>query len=302
MKQFENELCEKETKRQPLRGSEKSSLALAFSLSTMVSVSSMAVLGCDSQNSDSTEGTTTTILLNDSLSNTNTPQIYSLEKSAKKLPENLAEISKDKDRKTLLTFSLKEYISNPSLYEYAITLIQTLTVLGISIAITNILNRSKIKTGNPSLQEELLSQEHEAPAISKKESQLKIFGEAVFFAPLLEEALFRLIPAILFDFATSFKKHNDIPSNIGIGLVTAAIFASVHNIVKDGSGRLKLNLTSIPVQSFIAGLFLWYLMKVKGFDHALLAHAFNNAFGCTMEYFKVPFPDFLKLIKGKKNV
>lgn len=40
----------------------------------------------------------------------------------------------------------------------------------------------------------------------------------------------------------------------------------------------KLELTkTVPLSQFMGGLFCWYLMREKGFSHAVLAHSINNA-------------------------
>lgn len=83
-----------------------------------------------------------------------------------------------------------------------------------------------------------------------------------FIGPLIEEVLFRLIPA---GFGTDWS----------VGIPATIIFAGVHNIV-EVDGKVVLDLKTIPVTQFMGGVFYWYLMKYKGLDHAILAHMQNN--------------------------
>lgn len=79
------------------------------------------------------------------------------------------------------------------------------------------------------------------------------------YAPIIEEAMFRLVPASLFG-----KRWS-------IGLISSLVFAGAHNIGDNG-----LELSKIPASQFLGGVLYWYFMKERGLDHAVFAHAANN--------------------------
>ena len=130
-----------------------------------------------------------------------------------------------------------------------------------------ILKDLNIKTGNQSLTnkevEEML-----------KKAPIESYVRTVIVGPLMEEWIFRLIPSAFADRNTRRKD-----SFWELGIPVTAIFALIHNIedIKVGDKTtLKLHLDSIPLNQFMSGLFFWHLMRQKGFNHAVLAHMFNN--------------------------
>lgn len=101
---------------------------------------------------------------------------------------------------------------------------------------------------------------------------------SVCTGPFVEEILTRLIPSALIDANTT----NNDKYQWGVGIPTAVLFALMHNVSDVGGQKeTKLKFTSlnefIPVPQFISGIFYWYMMREKGFNHAVLAHATQNA-------------------------
>ncbi len=103
------------------------------------------------------------------------------------------------------------------------------------------------------------------------------FFETVVQAPLLEEMLYRYLPSLLMDdhdadmgrLLPGANRRKDM--HWKAGTVSAACFASQHCF--DGYRFVP----SLPLQQFLGGLYLWYLVRERGVDHAILAHSSYNA-------------------------
>lgn len=78
--------------------------------------------------------------------------------------------------------------------------------------------------------------------------------------PFLEEMVFRYLPARL------------VGTNWTVGALSTAVFTVAH------LGPQK----EIPVTAFTGGLFFWYLMRKRGLDHSIIAHASQNSLSATM--------------------
>jgi len=131
-----------------------------------------------------------------------------------------------------------------------------------------VLHDFKIKTGNPSLSNKSIEE-------MLQKAPLESYVKAVIVGPLIEEWVFRLMPSTLL--ADQYLQRKDSVWELGVPL--SAIFAWVHNIesvTEEDKTNLKLHLDSVPLNQFLSGLFFWYLMRQKGFNHAALAHMFNN--------------------------
>ena len=83
---------------------------------------------------------------------------------------------------------------------------------------------------------------------------LEWYIKATIFAPVEEEALFRLLPRLIF----------------GDGWVPGTISSIVFGAIHFGDGE------RIPVGHFFSGLLQWHFMKHRGLDHAIIAHWGNN--------------------------
>lgn len=118
------------------------------------------------------------------------------------------------------------------------------------------------------------------------------FSMAAVQAPLFEETLFRLIPS---EAAALIKKN---PEPLGekselwkVGIPISAIFALGHNFQPSDEGRMKY-VNSVPLAHFMMGLFFWHLMREKGFNHAVLAHSYNNTLAFAVaQFFHKTYPN-----------
>lgn len=87
--------------------------------------------------------------------------------------------------------------------------------------------------------------------------------------PAIEEALFRALP-------DGFIDKNDRRRRWDIGIPTSILFALSHNLKREDSGELRF-VESVPISQFMGGLFYWYLMRERGYSHAIFAHSMHNA-------------------------
>ncbi len=85
--------------------------------------------------------------------------------------------------------------------------------------------------------------------------------------PILEEALFRLFPVCL---------THDKGMSWMTGLSSSVVFTLIHNMDSDKDGKILVYYRSLHVLSFILGNYCWYLMKTKGYTHAVAAHVTYN--------------------------
>ncbi len=100
------------------------------------------------------------------------------------------------------------------------------------------------------------------------EERWKAILAMVVVGPFFEEASFRLFPSLVIG-----KKGK----RWEVGVPISVIFALAHNLQKDKvSGGIKFNKEFIPLPQFLAGIYYWYLVRERGFSHAVLAHATNN--------------------------
>lgn len=99
--------------------------------------------------------------------------------------------------------------------------------------------------------------------------------EAAVAAPLIEESIFRLAPNLLLNL---LLKDGPKSERWGLGIPISLLFAYAHNFTDEGAeGKLKFDKGKFPLSHFIAGLYLWKMMRERGFLHAVIAHSTNNA-------------------------
>lgn len=145
---------------------------------------------------------------------------------------------------------------------YAETAIEQSLMMGASAIAGAIFEKLKIKTGNKSLSEEEIIKYFRDDAINS------LFYVGIL-GPAVEEALFRALPS------RGLIDKNDKRQRWDIGIPTSLLFALAHNFREEESGELQF-VKSVPVSQFMGGLFWWYLMRVKGYSHAAIAHSMNN--------------------------
>lgn len=143
----------------------------------------------------------------------------------------------------------------------------TETIIGQSLmTVANILaisifKKLEIECGNPSLSDEKLLE-------WLKEKPIEGIIKGGILDPACEEALFRALPS-------RFLDKSDRSHRWEIGIPVSVLFALMHNIGEDKFEGLKFH-KSVPICQFTGGLFFWYLMREKGYSHAVLAHSIGN--------------------------
>lgn len=100
-----------------------------------------------------------------------------------------------------------------------------------------------------------------------REAPVETYIASGVFIPLVEELQFRLAPSLIV---------RDSSSGTIVGVSSAALFAYNHVDEK------YFGITQVlPISQFMGGLFYWYLIRERGFDHSVLAHATNNVVAIT---------------------
>ncbi|GEM_PF-3477148 len=143
---------------------------------------------------------------------------------------------------------------------YLDTEIQTAFVYIGKILFRKICKAAGIKTGNPN-HKELAKLLEEMPVIMP----IVIGG----LLPAIEEILLRYLPNLLVQNEKGMAWKAGIPTNV--------IFALLHMRSTDESGRKYFKTDTIPIDIFLHGLFLWYLMRERGIDHSILSHITHNS-------------------------
>ena len=142
------------------------------------------------------------------------------------------------------------------------TAVEQSLMMGAKYIANAIFEKLKIEHGNQSLSDEKMIE-------YLKDKPINGLLKAGVLGPIIEEALFRALPA-------GFIDKNDKRSRWEIGIPTSLLFALAHNFKEEESGELQF-AKSIPISQFMGGLFYWYLMREKGYSHATMAHSMNNA-------------------------
>lgn len=154
-------------------------------------------------------------------------------------------------------------IENNSIESYSETAIEQSLWIAAKVLTNHIFEELKINTGNASLSDEEIKRWVEKTPI------LPLFTSTML-GPLVEEFAWRALPSSMID-----KNDNRINWNVGIPI--SAIFALSHNLkLKKELPGIEILGDSIPVTQFMGGLFYWYLMREKGYSHAVMAHSMSN--------------------------
>lgn len=99
---------------------------------------------------------------------------------------------------------------------------------------------------------------------------LKEYVKMNLFVPVAEEVIFRLI-------ASSFLLEEKLrPIRWDVGLSAAAVFAAIHNVGQLEEKKYCLNITSLPLEQFALGTYIWYAIRTGGFGHAAVGHIIYN--------------------------
>ena len=92
-----------------------------------------------------------------------------------------------------------------------------------------------------------------------------------FLLFLFPKTIFHLLPSKIIDQFSKDKKSHWWE----VGILVSLLFGFAHNLDFD-EGGLKFQ-KAMPLSQFMGGLFYWYLMRERGFSHAVLAHSTHNA-------------------------
>jgi membrane protease YdiL (CAAX protease family) len=159
--------------------------------------------------------------------------------------------------------SLKQ-IDNPT-PEYSETLSQTAFFTAIEFFSLKILKNSGLEKVGNSSDKEIERMLNDSP--------VEIFIKGCVVAPIFEEMLFRGIPSEILKEAEG-GDNKEIRWDVGIPL--SIVFAGIHNFNKDG-----FDLKYLPLNQFLGGCFMWYLVRKRGLSHSILAHSSHNVIAFT---------------------
>lgn len=145
--------------------------------------------------------------------------------------------------------------------EFAKTAIETSLMEAGSVIATKVFDNLGIEHGNKNISEE--------EVVNMLENfDFKDVIPTAILAPLVEESLFRKLPS------ETLAKNAGM--NWDIGIPTSALFALGHNINQKSMTDIHLE-KSVPINEFMGGLFYWYLMRTRGYNHAVFAHSLGNS-------------------------
>ncbi len=152
--------------------------------------------------------------------------------------------------------------------QYAETISQTaLLALGNVVSIA-VFKKLGYKVGNAGT-----DQEYKRIQNDLREKPIETFMTAAVIFPTFEELLFRGIPQAILARSDEAREQRGEKRSLrwDVGIPLSAVFAGIHNFTEKG-----FSTDTIPLPQFLGGVFLWYLTRERGFDHAVLAHAENN--------------------------
>lgn len=157
------------------------------------------------------------------------------------------------------TSGMEQYTKEHS---YTETAIEQSLIMGANYVAEAIFEKLKIEHGNKTLNvEDIIEYFRDKPI----DGLLKVG----ILGPVIEETLFRALPSGL------FINKKDAQHRWDIGIPVSLLFALSHNLKQEEWGELQF-VKSVPFSAFIGGLFYWYLMREKGYSHAVMAHSINN--------------------------
>ena len=168
------------------------------------------------------------------------------------------------ERKNLLDRIISEVGQNRRNAVY--TLAESIAVWAGSMAVCNQMDARGISHGTHASDGELAEE-------FARNHPIRDYVHANCMMPLLEEAMFRLVPSALFS--------EEKPPHVGLhwvtGLSANTIFALIHNVGNPEAGKFTFSLDSLPLEQFILGAYCWYAQRKGGYVHAAGAHVlFNN--------------------------
>ena len=172
----------------------------------------------------------------------------------------------DQDKNSKETVTQDQQQETEKADSYAKTVLQQILVIGAEELVDSVLKKLGVGYGRESLSEEEITK-------YLKKNPIEGIIKLGVLCSVVEETLFRLLPS-------SFIDRNSKSHRWDIGIPMSAIFALMHNIEEVGFKEDKVEVKfakPVPVSLFMAGLFFWYLMRERGYSHAVLAHFIHIA-------------------------
>lgn len=146
------------------------------------------------------------------------------------------------------------------------TAVETIVVWAGNIGIGEIADRMNVSHGGHAADGDFYEEQYE-------ESPYVVLARDNFLIPVIEEAIFRLLPSAFF----TEEKGPDIRLHWKTGLTSTLIFAAIHNFSKPEADKICVHLDSLPLEQLVLGAYCWYAQRYGGFVHAAGAHvAYNN--------------------------
>lgn len=144
------------------------------------------------------------------------------------------------------------------------TVVETLGTWIFNVAIGYFADRIGVDHGGHAADGDLYAEQ-------LQESPVQLYLRDNIAIPVVEEAIFRLLPSAFFS-----DEVDPLNMRWGTGIASATLFAAVHNFSKPEADRITLHLDSIPVEQFVLGVYCWHAQRRGGFRHAAGAHVLYN--------------------------
>ncbi|HIF33627.1 MAG TPA: CPBP family intramembrane metalloprotease [Planctomycetes bacterium] len=145
------------------------------------------------------------------------------------------------------------------------TAVEALVVWATNIGVGEIADRLKVSHGGHAADGPLYDEQLE-------EAPYATYARDNFLIPIIEEAIFRLLPSAFF----SEEKSPNVKLHWKTGLASTAIFSAIHNFSKPEHNKIRIHLDSLPLEQMVLGAYCWYAQRRGGFIHAAGAHVLYN--------------------------
>ena len=145
------------------------------------------------------------------------------------------------------------------------TLVESIVMWAANIGLGAVVDRLGLQHGGRAADGELYAEQVE-------DSPVGLYAQECWILPIVEEGFFRLFPSSFF----VEEQPPNIDNHWGTGLVSAALFAAIHNFSKPEEGKIRLHFDSVPLEQFVLGVYCWYAQRQGGFVHAAGSHVLYN--------------------------
>jgi hypothetical protein len=145
------------------------------------------------------------------------------------------------------------------------TAVEAIVVWASNVAIGEIADRLKVSHGGHAGDGPLYDEQLE-------EAPYRTYARDNFLIPIIEEAIFRLLPSAFF----SEETPPNVKLHWKVGLASTAVFSAIHNFSKPEHDKIRIHLDSLPLEQMVLGAYCWYAQRRGGFMHAAGAHVLYN--------------------------